>query len=206
MTGFTHGKKTLSFGYTVGEVLDSEKFSQTQVSSSGGGGHIGEHGGNVRPVRIQSTSIINHEFWIREDSGQEKDIKLVGYDIPLRAGQRVSMVMVADLDASKLVYSALVNHSAGKSWILKDADAMDKFFGLTRFNYKALLIAVAVWIVVGLLSLGVLGFFAACGTYGYQYWRGRQRRKRMLAELDEYQREAIDERLSEEEERSSRAA
>ncbi|MFP3924494.1 hypothetical protein [Pseudomonas sp. W5-36] len=44
MQNFTHGEKTVEFTSLVGEVIGSEKRSETYLSSSGGGGYVGREG------------------------------------------------------------------------------------------------------------------------------------------------------------------
>ena len=86
MHTFTHGDTTVVFTVLSGEVVGSEKLSETRVTSTGGV-HVNGKDSEVTPVRISSVSIINHEFWVKTPDGVEHDVKLRGVDIPLRTGQ-----------------------------------------------------------------------------------------------------------------------
>lgn len=102
----------------TGEVLSTEKRFETHVSAHGGGGSVGPHGGYVAPPEIMSRSIEQHELWIRRDDGVEEAFALVDAKIPLRTGQRISMIrLAAEITApeqrGKWLAVALVNHSAG---------------------------------------------------------------------------------------------
>lgn len=130
---FINGK-TINFNKITGEVLRTNKFSTTQVRSSGGGGGgvITQHGGyvNVNPTKISSTSTIHHEIWIRDNFGVERPIKLVGSDIPLREGQVISLITACDDNIKNTKNVALVNHSAQMHWLLTDKDFIHLAYGL----------------------------------------------------------------------------
>jgi hypothetical protein len=121
---FTSKNKTIKFTYIPGEVIGTSKFSETQISSSGGAAYAGELGAYASAPRIHSTSIINHEFWIKSANGQEHEIKLTGVDIPLREGQQVTAVIAEDESSKKWDYVFLVNHSTGNTWTINTASAL----------------------------------------------------------------------------------
>lgn len=171
MQNFTHGEKTVEFTSLVGEVIGSEKRSETYLSSSGGGGYVGREGGHVRAAQISSTNVINHEFWIRDDTGIEHDIKLRGHDIPLLTGQRITLIKVKHNDGSgKGWYSVIVNHSAAKHWFLHSAPALNRLLGLQLLHFKAMMIGIAVIAVLGYLSGAyIFAFLAGLGYLVYRY-------------------------------------
>jgi len=150
MEDFTHRGKSVEFWQVTGEVLGSNKYSETRVSvsSSGGGGHVGRHGGHVSAPTVHSTSsaVTNHEFWIRTEDGLEKDIKLRGLDIPLRAGQKITLISLGRKGVGNGWYSILVNHNAGKHWFINSAEELNKKLELELSTGKSLLIAsLIVW-------------------------------------------------------------
>lgn len=71
-----------------GEVVGQQKWSETEVHSSGGGGYV-QQGGYVRPPQVSSTSHEKHEFWIREEDGKEIAINFTDANFPVREGQKV---------------------------------------------------------------------------------------------------------------------
>jgi len=72
-----------------GEVAGQQKWAETAVHSSGGGGYVSRQGGFVAPPRISSTTREKHEFWICEDEGKETAINLTDGNFPVREGQKV---------------------------------------------------------------------------------------------------------------------
>lgn len=145
MKDFVHGKNNVEFRTVTGEVLGSDKYSETQISSSGGGGYVSTHGGHVSAPRIHSSSVTNHEFWIKTEDGLEKDVQLRGVDIPLRPGQKITLISAGRKGAEKAWYSVLVNHSAGRYWFINNADSLNKKLKLELMTGKSLLVAGAIF-------------------------------------------------------------
>lgn len=155
---FVHRGKTIEFHYATGEVIGTNKFSETHVSSSGGGGtvggYVGPHGGNVggsvsAPV-IRSTAVTNHEFWIRTDEGKEIPIKLKGVDIPIREGQRITIVSANRKNREELF--AVVNHNDERYYYINDQNILNYIFGLEWSAIKSLFLytifsVVALWAI-----------------------------------------------------------
>ena len=141
---FIHRGKNVEFWQVTGEVLGSNKYSETHVSSSGGGGYVGQHGGHVSAPTIHSSTVTNHEFWIKTEDGLEKPIKLRGIDVPLRPGQKITLISAGRKEAGSGWYSILVNHSAGKHWFINSAEELNKMLKLELLTGKSLLIAGAI--------------------------------------------------------------
>lgn len=191
MHNFTHGDKTVSFTVLSGEVVSSEKISETRVTSTGGV-QVNGNDGDVTPVRISSVSIINHEIWVKTPDGIEHDVKLRGMDIPLRTGQEISLISALKKDGSPL-HTILQNHTASKRWVLRDASALNTELELSPFNWKTVLIVLGLCIA-GLATAG-LGFLAAAGYFFYAWYRGAQRKKLLIRDLNAYI-ETLDNRVA----------
>ena len=141
MESYNHGKKTVEFATITGEVLGSDKHSETHVSSSGGGGYVGREGGYVRASQVHSSTVTNHEFWLRTEDGKEEDVKLKGYDIPLRAGQKITLITATTPEAKNYYYSVLFNHNAGKHWIIANGSKLTQRLNLESASGRSLLYA-----------------------------------------------------------------
>lgn len=146
MKNFTHRRKSVEFWKISGEVIGSNKFSETHVSSSGGGGYIGQHGGHVTAPTVRSETVTNHEFWIKTEDGLEKDIKLRGIDVPLRSGQKITLISAGIKGTNKGWYSILVNHSAGKHWFINSAEELNKTLKIEVITGKSLIVAIAIFL------------------------------------------------------------
>jgi hypothetical protein len=70
----------------------SERWSETHVSSSGGGGYVDGHGrGHINAPTISSTVVNRHvnDFWVRESDGTEHNFKLTDSNFPVAEGQTI---------------------------------------------------------------------------------------------------------------------
>jgi hypothetical protein len=148
-----------------------------------GGVHVNGKDGDLTPVRVSSVSIINHEFWVKTPDGVEHDVKLRGVDIPLRTGQEISLISAVKKYGSPL-HTILLNHTASKRWILRDASVLNTELELTPFNWKTVLI-VSGLCVAGIATAG-LGLLAAGGYLCFALYQGSQRKKLLVSDLNAY--------------------
>lgn len=130
MNDFIHGKKRLRFWPVTGEVIGSSKHSQTQVYGAGGGGYLHQGSGYLSGGHISSSSVTCHEFWLRLDDGTEMPVSLRGVDIPLRPGQRITLICAGLADSQEGGYCILVNHSANRYWFINDASDLNGRYGI----------------------------------------------------------------------------
>lgn len=185
MHEFTHGDKKVAFTVLSGEVLGSEKISETRITTTGGGATAGSVGVNGQPVRVSSQSIINHEFWIRTADGVEHDVTLRGVDIPLRAGQQVSLFSALRKDGKAPVPAVLHNHTAAKRWVVRDAAALNQELALVDFKWSSLWIAFALLFGVGFAS-PALGLVVFILYIFYQCYQAAKRRRRLISDLNAF--------------------
>lgn len=182
MHKFTHGDVTVDFTVLSGEVVGSEKMSETRITSTGGNGQFDSNGQPIA-VHINSVMVINHEFWIRTADGIEHDVNFRGLDIPLRSGQDISLISALSCDGKKVLHTCLQNQASAKTYQIRDAKTLNTELGLSPFRWKPLLIAFALWIGIGLVA-GVLGFLVGTGYYIYECVKGSKRKKLLIAELE----------------------
>ncbi|RON81170.1 hypothetical protein [Pseudomonas fluorescens] len=184
MHTFSHGDKTVNFTVLSGEVVGSEKRSETRITSTGGNGQVDSNGQAVA-LQINTVLVVNHEFWIKTADGIEHDIHLRGLDIPLRSGQDISLISAVSNDGKTVLHTHLQNQTAAKTYLIRDGKALNTELGLSPFRWKPLLIAFALWIGIGFVS-GVLGFLVGAGYYIYQCVQGSKRKKLLITALDAF--------------------
>ncbi len=107
-------------GWTItGTVLSVKKHSRTHVTTSGGGGWVGPNGGTVAPPTVTSSTTTELEIWLRCDgSDGETTIKLFNVEVPLREGQRITLIAAKRPQAKDGFWLTLVNHAANRHWQL----------------------------------------------------------------------------------------
>lgn len=187
MTSFIHNKKEIEFHEVTGEVLGQNKFSETHVSSSGGGGYVGKTGGYVGAANISSEAVTNHEFWIKKDDGTEESVQLLGHDIPLREGQTISMIYAANKGGDTSYPCALINHNAKRSWKIVQAQSLNTVLAIDKASPMGLLQSLVVgwlaWIFTDSLGAGAMAAFAFFIVY---IVRTMSRVNKMLKALDNH--------------------
>ncbi len=111
----TQYDKTIEYSTVTGTVTSSKKFSETNVSVSGGGASVSGFGRftsvTTNPVYVSDDSYINHEIWLTTDDGKEKSVKICGSDIPLREGQKITLIYLVNKGVSNSVLCVLINHN-----------------------------------------------------------------------------------------------
>lgn len=160
MEDFTFNGKTVEFWEISGQVISTDKFSETHVYSQGGGPVYG--GGSSLPS-VHSNVVTKQEFWLKTVDGAEKSIQLAGADVPLRVGQKVTVIAAKRQGSdSSGCYVALVNHTAKSPWFFYSANTYVDRFGLAKLSLVlCTLKSLCVWILVFLVSLTFLGTDAA---------------------------------------------
>jgi len=125
------GSKVFGFKVVTGYILSDKKHSETKVLSSGGGGYVGSYGGFVEGPEIHSKAITCHEFWLASENGNEEYVQIRGADIPLREGQKVSLIYLREKGKPDSHHALMINHNANKYWYTKGLPA-DYLFYLSQ--------------------------------------------------------------------------
>ena len=131
MEPFKYKDKVITFSWWTGTVTDSQKRSETHISSSGGYGYIHNGTGSITSPRIHSTVINKHEIWLKHEDGTESTHKIGGADIPLRVGQKVTLI--AGFPQTETGWNLLLyNYNAQKYWYVLNTDEICDYYKLTR--------------------------------------------------------------------------
>lgn len=163
MESFKHKSKEIEFWSVTGVVLGQNKYSETHVSSSGGGGSVGPYGGHVSAPQIHSSTVTNHEFWIQQEDGTERCIQLSGHDIPLREGQKITLISAGLKEKDSGYFTILLNHAANKHWYLNNGNDLNRKLKIDQMSGKSLFLAGGLgWAVAQATTVSV-GAYAAGG-------------------------------------------
>ena len=151
MNNFICGRKTIEFSTVTGEVLDTQKHSETHISGGQTSGTIVGGTGFVSGSGVSSSVSTQHEIWIKTQDGLEKAIRLRNVDIPLRSGQRITLVLATTEGIDDRYYCMLCNHDAGKYWFITRANRLKSQLGLVPTGKY--------FLITFLLAVGVFVFF-----------------------------------------------
>ncbi|MFN4095206.1 MAG: hypothetical protein ACK4GG_00360 [Sphingomonas sp.] len=141
------------FSHT-GEVKGTQRWSDTHVSSSGGGGWVGPHGGRVESAQVHSNVVQRGKFFLREDSGAEHEIhSLFG----VRDGQRVIAAWGGDTHSRRGYLMGLHNMATGERLIMdREVRRLNASFGGCALLIAALGAAFAGAVMLGSLLMGMM--------------------------------------------------
>ena len=153
MNDFIHDGPSIQFWKVSGEVISTQKRSETQVWSSGGGGYVSKGTGYVSSPTVKSTVITQHEFWLKTEDGPEIPVKFSGVDIPMCEGQRVTLISAKKSDKDTSLYSILVNHAAERHWFINNAASLNKEFKFSKQAVPQIFSDWSLWLPVGILFM-----------------------------------------------------
>lgn len=103
-----------------GSLLSVENSSEARVF---GGGRTSVNATYEEPIYSASidTEITRYTtFWVQEEGGRECSFRIVNWDVPLRAGQTVSVLCAARGDHRSCI-AGIVNHTSKMSFINEQA-------------------------------------------------------------------------------------
>lgn len=165
------GGHQVTFEVFEGEIAGDKTWSETHVTSSGGGSsYIGPQGGYVNTPTIRSHNSTHQEIWVRQPNGHEFPLQLTNRNVLVRPGHRVAVIVGANQLERRTLQ--LVNLTSRQ---LFDIDSYRDSFvrgavGISRPS-------TGVWVFLSLLFGIVPAFFglvyaAAHLGNGYAFWGG----------------------------------
>lgn len=113
------------FKKITGELFEHNKLTSTDITSTGGGGVISSGKGVIRDVEITSKLMVTTELWIREDDGIEKSIQFKGDNIPLRNGQKITLIYACKQGSQHSQEAVLVNHATNNYHLIRTAQELN---------------------------------------------------------------------------------
>lgn len=189
MKPFEHNGKKVEFSAATGEVSGAHKHAETHVSSSGGGGYISQGSGFVSSPKITSTVVVKQEFFLKVDGGKPMPVQLSHWDVPLMDGQKVTMIRASRGKGE--CWSHFVNHDTRQIVQIAAVKVWSIEWGLVRKPWVSLLVGLALWIAVGYLLNGVIGFLLAVGFWIFEWMNLSKASKALNAHLCDLGTEAL---------------
>ncbi len=125
----------LSYHTVRGKVLSTEKFSETETSSSGGF-YIGV-GRYYQQTDTQTNmrSCVNHQIWLQTENGED-DFIFYNSDIPLKENHDVTITLVS-ANGKDYYPTALANHTTGENYVAQSIQ-LERVLGLTYRAHRTI--------------------------------------------------------------------
>lgn len=168
------GKK-VSFGAISGVVVGDKKWSETHVTSSGGGGMVGRWGGYVSAPTINSFTNTKSEIWLRDAGGQEHPIHLTNVNIPVREGHHVTAVWGMRDGAAAAQYVLIENHTAQQHAVIEGCFPALAGHSSGKVGCLALIVVAFVIFILSVRAnaAGLLWFVPAAAV-AWGWWRAQR--------------------------------
>lgn len=188
MNPFIYGNKTIEFVSKSGEVVGYNTIVKTHVSGGGGGGYTNQGTGYSAPVTISSSNEVIQKFFLKEDNNQETSFTFTNREIPLRDGQKITIIDGRDGKTGGL--ARIVNHNADRFWYAESGWKLAKNWGLIKRTWHYFLLGFSAWIVLAALLYSVVDFWSLwfimfAGTVVYVKIKTKSNEK-IVKKLDEH--------------------
>lgn len=136
---FHHEDQIIAFSSVSGVVLETNKRESMALnanlntsSHSGFGLYYGPdfRGHSTHShLAVSANSATEHEFWLLTDQGIEQPFQLSDRDIPLRAGQRITLILSSRPKGNRRPV-VVINHNAQRFWTLHSGASLNVIYDL----------------------------------------------------------------------------
>lgn len=176
-----------------GIVHGSKTWTSQEIYSSGGGGHIGPHGGRIHENKISSTTTTHKAFFLVDDKGKETEIELSDSSFGFRDGHYVTVVYSGHKNDDFKWLSHLHNHNTDQS--TQRSSAYRKIVGNPKvwIFYMAMLAATTFGILAQSWTLFIL---IMAGYAGYTLLIESPKLQALKDEINRQANELIKERIA----------
>lgn len=186
MRPFVSDSLVLNYSSVRGTILDQQKYSETHVVSSSGGGNVVQGSGYVAAPNVTSYAVTKHDFLFTDDSGTRHAIKLRQLDVPMVTGDEIT-VFYAENESGDSLPALLANHSANRYWHLapvNDQLTLAGYHGTKYVNAEAVAFIVSFFVLWAVLNfLWAVGVSAVVITLLSRTYK--KHRTSLLAHLDQ---------------------
>jgi hypothetical protein len=169
------GSRQIAIHSMSGEVMDSQKWTTTEISGGGGSGVISNGSGYIEKDEIKSKTTTHDQIIIRTADGEEESLKVEDMNLAVRQGHWVSLIWAIPSGWQEGPFVAVFNHNTGSLDFIGSAvnkacfPMISSVFGVAAF-FLALIGA-----FVCFLSSVVLGVLMMAPCAAYFFWLSKRR-------------------------------
>lgn len=179
------GSKSIDIHGFSGEVMESQKWTTTQISGGGGGGYSHNGTGFSSSAPVTSRTTTHDQIFVRAATGEERAMALADVHLAARKGQWLTLLLAISAGRNEGPCVALFNHNTGAlDWV---TPAVNDTCGPRFYNgLIALAVVSAIFGLFGAFSGGFFSFLIGAGWVGLSVGVIRwilNRRKQFKAEI-----------------------
>lgn len=175
MTTIKLGSRQIAIHSMSGEVMDSQKWTTTEISGGGGSGVVSNGSGYIQKDEVKSKTTTHDQIIIRTADGEEESLKVEDLNLAVRQGHWVSLIWAIPSGWKEGPFVAIFNHNPGSLDFIGSAvnkacfPMISSVFGVAAF-FLALIGA-----FVCFLSSVVLGVLMMAPCAAYFFWLSKRR-------------------------------
>jgi hypothetical protein len=113
MTTITFGSRRIAIHGMSGEVMDTQKWTTTEISGGGGEGVIHNGSGYIQHEEVKSKTTTHDQIIIRTADGEEESLKVEDMHLVVRRGHWVSLIWAIVGRRKDGPFVAVFNHNTG---------------------------------------------------------------------------------------------
>jgi hypothetical protein len=175
MTTIKLGSRQIAIHSMSGEVMDSQKWTTTEISGGGASGVISNGSGYIEKDEVKSKTTTHDQIIIRTADGEEESLKVEDLNLAVRQGHWVSLIWAIPSGWKEGPFVAIFNHNTDSLDFIGSAvnkacfPMISSVFGVAAF-FLAL-----IGVFVCFLSSVVLGVLMMAPCAAYFFWLSKRR-------------------------------
>jgi hypothetical protein len=113
ITTISLGSRRIAIHSMNGEVMDTQKWTTTEISGGGGSGVIHNGSGYIQHDEVKSKTTTHDQIIIRTANGEEQSLKVEDMHLVVRQGHWVSLIWAIVGGRKDGPFVAVFNHNTG---------------------------------------------------------------------------------------------
>ena len=169
------GSRQIEIHSMSGEVMDSQKWTTTEISGGGGEGVLSNGSGYIKQDKIKSKTTTHDQIIIRTADGEEESLKVEDLNLAVRQGHWVSLIWAIPNGWREGPFVAILNQNTGALDFIGSAVNKACFPMISSvFGVVALFLAL-IGVFVLFMSSAVLGVLMMVPCVAYFFWLSKRR-------------------------------
>jgi hypothetical protein len=169
------GSRQIAIHSMSGEVMDSQKWTTTEISGGGGRGVISNGSGYIERDEVKSKTTTHDQIIIRTADGEEESLKVENLNLAVRQGHWVSLIWAIPSGWKEGPFVAVFNHNTGALDFIASAVNKACFPMISSILGVAAFLLALAGVLVCFTSSLLVGVLLIAPCAGYFLWLRRRR-------------------------------
>jgi hypothetical protein len=175
ITTITVGSRRMAIHSMSGEVMDTRKWTTTEISGGGGSGVISNGSGYIQRDEVKSKTTTHDQIIIRTADGEEESLKIEDMHLVVRQGHWVALIWAIVDGRKDGPFVAVYNHNTGSLDFIASGVNKACFPMISSVFGVATVFLALIGAFVCFLSSVVLGLLMIVPCAAYFLWLSKRR-------------------------------